>query len=56
LNRNEPKPTKLTKHKGCVGDWHNRAVAGKQPVGMLPKTLKKGFESFACFVTNKTTL
>jgi hypothetical protein len=28
----------------------NRLAAGKQPVGLLPKTQKKGSEGFAGFV------
>jgi len=31
----------------------NRLAAGKQPVGVLPITLKNGFVSFVGFVTNK---
>jgi hypothetical protein len=32
---------------------HNRVAAGKQPVGVLPTTRKRGFESFAGFVTKQ---
>jgi len=32
---------------------HNRVAAGKQPVGVLPTTLKRGFEGFAGFVIKK---
>ena len=32
---------------------HNRVATGKQPVGLLPKTWKKGFEGFAGFVTKE---
>lgn len=31
----------------------NRLAAGKQPVGMLPTTKKKGFVSFVGFVTKQ---
>ena len=31
----------------------NRVAAGKQPVGVLPPTSKKGFEGFAGFVTKR---
>ena len=34
----------------------NRVAAGKQPVGVLPPTSKKGFESFAGFVTKRNQL
>jgi len=30
-------------------------VAGKQPVGLLPPTLKKGFVGFVGFVSKKNT-
>ena len=35
------------------GRLHNRVAAGKQPVGMLPTTLKKGFAGFESFVTKQ---
>ena len=35
------------------GRLHNRVAAGKQPVGVLSTTQKKGFEGFAGFVTKK---
>ena len=33
----------------------NRLDAGKEPVGVLPTTRKRGFESFAGFVTKQLT-
>jgi hypothetical protein len=32
---------------------HNRVADKKQPVGVLPTILKKGFEGFAGFVTKR---
>ena len=32
---------------------HNRVAAGKQPVGVLPTTIKNSFEGFAGFVTKE---
>ena len=35
------------------GRLHNRVAAGKQPVGLLPKLRKNGFEGFVGFVTKQ---
>ena len=42
---NKPKEKRVAAAQPCA--------AGKQPVGVLPLTSKKGFESFAGFVTKR---